>query len=87
MVNNCNILSNVLGEVICGEYDKTSFLDANNIVWKSIDGKWIGKRSVWTLDFRGCWLEDTTIDNVKSWWCGKGANYTEVFKRSNPNNI
>jgi hypothetical protein len=25
-------------------------------------------------------LEDTTIDNVKSWWCGgKDADYTEIF--------
>ena len=55
-------------------------LDANNVVWKLIDGKWIGKRSVWTFDFRSCWLEDTKIDNVKSWWCGgKDADYTEIF--------
>ena len=77
-------------------YDKTSnifceafvrtvgccMLDANNVVWKLIDGKWIGKRSVWTYDFRSCWLEDTTINNVKSWWCGgKDADYTEIFYR------
>lgn len=57
-----------------------SILDKNNIVWKIIEGKWIGKRSVWTFDFRACWLEDTTIENVKSFWCGgKDADYTEIF--------
>ncbi len=61
---------------------KSCFLDKNNIVWKLINNKWIGKRSVWTLDHRSCWLEDTTIDNVKSWWCGgKDADYNEVFKK------
>lgn len=61
-----------------------SYLDSNNIVWKMIKGEWIGKRSVWTLDWRACWLEDTLSDNVKSWWCGgENADYTEVFKKTN----
>lgn len=59
-------------------------LDHNNIEWKLVEGKWIGKRSVWTFDFRACWLEDTTIENVKSWWCGKDADYTEIFYRDAP---
>ena len=63
---------------------KASYLDNNNIVWKMIKGEWIGKRSVWTLDWRACWLEDTTTENVKSWWCGgENVNYTEVFKKTN----
>lgn len=63
--NNC---SNVVGEFICKTLDeKASFLDKNNIVWKVVNGEWIGKRSVWTFDFRSCWLEDTIIENVKSW--------------------
>ncbi len=57
----------------------TSFMDSDNIVWKVIDDKFIGKRSVQTLDFRACWLEDTTIQNVKSWWCGKDSDYSEIF--------
>lgn len=56
------------------------FLDSNNILWKVRDGKFIGKRSVWCFDFRSCWLEDTTIENVKSWWCGnKDVDYTDIF--------
>lgn len=60
----------------------TSFLDRNNIIWKLINNEWIGKRSVWTLDNRACWLEETTKDNIKSWWCGTDADYTEIFKRN-----
>ena len=57
-------------------------LAPDNILWKYINGKWIGKRSVWTFDLRFCWLEDTTIENVKSWWCGgKDADYTVFFCR------
>lgn len=58
-----------------------SSIDGNNIVWKVIDGKMIGKRSVWTLDWRSCWLEDTTKENVKTWWCGKDADYNEIFTK------
>lgn len=78
------MLSNIIGEVIsrkCIELEP-SFLDSNNIVWKIINDKWIGKRSVWTFDFRSCWLEDTTIDNVKSWWCGVDSDYEEIFYRN-----
>ena len=82
---NYNNYSNFIGEIISKELDgKSLFLDKNNIVWKIVNGEWIGKRSVLTLDFRSCWLEDTIIDNVKSWWCGgKDADYTEIFKRTN----
>ena len=60
----------------------TAYLDSDNILWKIIDDQLIGKRSVWTFDFRACWLEDTTIENVKSWWCGgKDSDYTETFYR------
>lgn len=77
----CNKISNMFGEAIIKANGGT-MLDCDHIVWKIIDGKWIGKRSVWTFDFRGCWLEDTTIGNVKSWWCGgKDADYNEVFLR------
>ena len=84
--NNC---SNVIGEItirVCGY--NSSFLDKNNIIWKIINDEWIGRRSVWTIDFRSCWLEDTTIDSVKSWWCGgKYADYTEEFRRTKPSSI
>lgn len=72
--------SNKLGSLFCKNLEKSSFLDSNNIVWKWVDDNWIGKRSVWTFDFCACWLEDTTINNVKSWWCdGKDADYMEIF--------
>ena len=54
-------------------------LDENKINWKIVDNKWIGKRSVWTYDYRSCWLEETTLDNIKSWWLGEDADYNEVF--------
>lgn len=74
--------SNFLGESIVRSLNhKSCFLDKNNISWKIVNNKWVGKRSVWTFDFRACWLEDTTIENVKSWWCGKHSDYTEIFKR------
>ena len=79
--NNC---SNVVGEVISRVLNgRSHLLDENNIIWKLIDNEWIGKRSVWTFDWKSCWLEETTIDNVKSWWCGgKSADYSEVFQRT-----
>lgn len=78
------MVSNTIGEAIVRSRPdiKGSMLDANNIVWKVVGGKWVGKRSVWTFDRRACWLEDTTAENVKSWWCGgENANYDEVFHR------
>jgi hypothetical protein len=81
--------TNVVGEIISRKLGNTcSMLDKNNIVWKVVNGEWIGKRSVWTKDYKSCCLEDTTIDNVKSWWCGGvDADYTEIFKRDKPNVI
>lgn len=55
-------------------------LDANNILWKLVDGKWVGKRSVFTKDLRASWLEDTKVEDVKSWWCGgRDTDYTQIF--------
>lgn len=79
---NYNEVSNVIGEAIVRSClsVKLAMLDGNNFLWKFIDNKWVGKRSVWTFYNRACWLEDTTIDNVKSWWCGgKDADYSESF--------
>ena len=74
-----NKITNTFGEALARSFT-CSMLDSNNIIWKLVNDKWIGKRSVWTYDFRACWLEDTTIENVKSWWCGgKDADYTEIF--------
>ncbi len=60
-----------------------TILDKNNIVWKLKNGEWIGKRSVYTFDLRAVWLEDTTKENVRSWWCGIDANYNEIFTKIN----
>lgn len=61
---------------------KTQLLDKNNILWKEVNGEFIGKRSVQTFDFRSCWLEDTTMSNVKSWHNRrKDVNYEEIFKK------
>jgi len=55
------------------------FLDCKKKLWKLNDGIMIGKRSVWTKDKRCVWLQDTTIENVKTWWCGRESDYNEIF--------
>ena len=76
-----NEFSNKIGEITVRYFSdlKVSMLDGNNLVWKIVDGIWIGKRSVYTFDRRALWLEDTTVDNIKSWWCGQNADYLEKF--------
>jgi hypothetical protein len=76
MSDEINAIAEVLVGITGGRY-----VDVNKIAWKLVNDKWIGKRSVWTYDFRACWLEDTTIENVKSWWCGEDADYSETFTR------
>ena len=76
---------NLNNNIICEKIIRKSggwLLDEDNILWKIIDGKWIGKRSVYTFDLQACWLEDTNEENIRNWWCGgKNANYTEIFNR------
>jgi hypothetical protein len=68
--------------LLCHKSD-SQLLDENKISWKWVDGEWIGKRSVWTKDWRACWLEETTPEDVKSWWCGgPDVDYTEIFRRN-----
>lgn len=76
MTNIQNSIAKSIVETFGGCY-----LDSNNISWKIINGEWIGKRSVWTYDYRACWLEDTEISNIKTWWCGKENDYKEIFKK------
>lgn len=78
---DCN---NLIAEKILRRCNiKGSFLDSQNVLWKLIDNKLVGKRSVWTYDNRACWLEETTPENVKDWWCdGKSADYDELFYRT-----
>lgn len=42
------ICTNDLMSIFCKNFEKSSFLDSKNIIWKHINGEWIGKRSVWT---------------------------------------
>lgn len=53
----CNNFSNIIGETLSRKLKgKCSFLDKKNILWRIVNNEWIGKRSVWTKDFRACWL-------------------------------
>jgi hypothetical protein len=78
-----NVTSNVIGELIVRKNTniKASMLDSNNILWKLVNDKWVGKRSVWTVKNSACWLEDAMLENIKSWWCGLGEDYNEEFYR------
>ncbi len=57
-----------------------SFLNSDNVLFKPINGEFIGKRSVWTKDRRAAWLENTDPENIKTYWCGKDADYTQTFE-------
>jgi len=74
---NCKI---EISSLMIAECLGGNLLDSNNIAWKKVNGEWIGKRSVWTKDWRMRWLEETTKDNVETWWCGEDADYTEIFR-------
>lgn len=78
---NNEVVENIACEALVRSITNGSALDHNNLLWKVVDGKWIGKRSVWTHDRRACWLEDATHEDVQSWWCGEHADYAERFAR------
>lgn len=73
--------SHIIGETIIKAFPeiKGSMLDADNILWRFIDGKFIGKRSVQLNNKKVCWLEDTQPENVKNWSCGRNADYSQIF--------
>lgn len=67
------------------EKDKShnpAILDGKDILWKFINGKWVGKRSVFTRENSVEWLENTTPEKIKWWTCGVDADYNETFNRS-----
>ena len=77
-----NILSNTIGETFirvfgCG----STYLDSENILWKLVNDKLIGKRSVWNKDYSASWLEDTKPQLIDKYWCGEDADYSEIFTR------
>ena len=53
------------------------FIDCDNILWKRIDKKWIGKRAIQLKSNRMVWIEDVSNNEVKV-KDGK-INYQEVF--------
>ncbi len=55
MSNTLDIDSNKLAKIICADYPETkpSFLDNNNILWKMVDGDWIGKPVVKDPNHKG----------------------------------
>ena len=75
-------MSNILGQTFA-QVCKSSYLDSKTILWKWIDDKWIGKRSVYTFDLAAKWIEDTSEENIKKYWCGIDADYTEIFTKEN----
>ena len=58
---------------------KFSYLDSNNILWKIRDKEIIGKRAVQTRDLSIVWLEETSVNNIKSFLCDVDTDYKEVF--------
>lgn len=77
-----NKLSNTIGQAFVMVFgESASFLDSDNILWKMVEDNWIGKRSVWTKDYRAVWIEETEKENIEKYWCGKESNYSEVFTR------
>lgn len=56
------------------------FLHSSLILWKNIDGKWVGKRVVQTNTLRNVWLEDVKPhEDIKNWWHGENADYGELI--------
>ena len=77
-----NSLGQMIVTVFGEDNSRISYLNSENILWQIEGGEWIGKRSVWTHDFRACWLEHTSEENIKIYWCGgKDLDYKEIFKR------
>lgn len=43
------------------------FLDSDSILWKIVDGEWIGKKAVQMKDLSIRWPEDINHDDIKKW--------------------
>lgn len=76
-VDGNDIITKLIRIFLSGDPEVFSYLDKDYILWKLIDGKLIGKRSVYSKDNRACWLEDAEI--IKTWWCGQSSDYNEIF--------
>lgn len=58
-----------------------SYLDKDNILWKTVNGIWTGKRAIQKFDCSVSWFENTKTEDIKMWLHGKEANYNETFYR------
>jgi hypothetical protein len=58
-------------------------LDKDNILWKHINGKFIGKRAIQTTKNRSVWLDQVDDEGyeIKAWLCGKDNDYNEIFTK------
>lgn len=70
-LNICKIVAQMCGGCI----EDTG----KGILWKRIDEKWIGKRYVQTKGLSSKWLEEVNKEDIKTWPCGEGADYNEIF--------
>ncbi len=78
---NTEVLINKIGEAFAKTQGNASYVTPDNICWKMHEGKWIGKRSVYTHDFRTMWLNEVDVKDIKTWSCGRDADYNEIFTR------
>ena len=78
------MINNIFAEDLCrhNQKSKPSYLDSNNVLWKVVNGVWVGKRSVQTKDLAVSWVDDINIEEIKKFLCGKYADYKEEFFRS-----
>ena len=79
-----NIKNNFIFQRACNDLRRLiaySGKKSSSRTCSEVNGEFIGKRSVWTKDNRACWLEETTSENVKTWWCGENEDYEEIFKK------
>lgn len=57
------------------------YLNIDEILYKSVDGEWIGKRCVTNFKFQSKWKEEVADEDVEYWHKdGKDADYKEIFK-------
>lgn len=82
MIIDTNTFNQAISEAICRDMGG-SMLDSNNIVWKIVNNEWIGKRGVYTVDYRSCWLEDTASEKIRRWWNDNpNVDYSQIFTRN-----
>ena len=75
------MIYNIIAECITKEVGGC-FHDDKNILWKNINGEWIGKRGIYLKSLRVVWKEQITEnDEIYVMWHGEEADYEEEFRR------